>query len=361
MSLFEVKLRHLHFGFFSKFFLKIYFSSFFIVPLYHGFYFFLDVFSFYFFFFVSSFVKNIYFHSYLSLVLFFDLDLFISFYLSVLNSNNNTFFIQEHFTTMFLCIFWVFLMDLLFYRFVILASSRYFSSKSLNFVFDRHLFHSFFNLNFLFDFIFLMKSKIFYRHILSIFLNRLILFLLRYLRLITYIRLKLFNWYSVLFKYLNFLAGIFDNFVYFYFFSLFRRFFFNFLSCFFFFKYYYYFRFFFNFFDSFKGFFFSSRFLKSFFLVSYSFSKYYTIISSYGFRYFAYIVLLNLLSFDKVFYLPTRSLLKNPKYLELEEKLDPDNEVFWEFIMLLFWNFLKIFFLFLNLFLIIFLICIELL
>lgn len=194
MDLFEVKSCGLHFGFFSKLFLKIYFFTFFIVPLYHGFYFFLDVFSFYFFFFVSSFVKNIYFHSYLSLVLSFDLDLFVSFYLFVLNSNNNTYFSKEHYTTMFLCIFWVFLMDLLFYRFVILVHLKTFSFKFLDLCFDKFFFSFSFNLNFLFNFfIFFIKNKIFYKHMFSIFLNRLVLFLLRYFRLITYIRLKMLN------------------------------------------------------------------------------------------------------------------------------------------------------------------------
>ena len=173
-----------------------------------------------------------------------------------------------------LCIFWVFFMDLLFYRFIILVSFRYFLSKSLDFRFDRFSFSSFFNLNSLFDFFFfLKKSKGFFRYIFSVFLNRLILFLVRYLRLITYVRLKMYNWYAIFFKYFFFLSGIFENFVYFYFFFLLKRFFYFFLSGFFFFKYYFFFRFFFDLKKTFKDFFFSLGFLKPFFLVFYSFSK----------------------------------------------------------------------------------------
>src|ERR1051325_8055127 len=158
-----------------------------------------------------------------------------------------------------LCIFWVFFMDLLFYRFIILVSFRYFLSKSLDFRFDRFSFSSFFNLNSLFDFFFfLKKSKGFFRYIFSVFLNRLILFLVRYLRLITYVRLKMYNWYAIFFKYFFFFSGIFENFVFllffcffcnfffFYFFFLLKRFFSFFLNGFFFFKYYFFFRFFFD-------------------------------------------------------------------------------------------------------------------
>src|ERR1041384_4107549 len=139
-----------------------------------------------------------------------------------------------------LCIFWVFFMDLLFYRFIILVSFRYFLSKSLDFRFDRFSFSSFFNLNSLFDFFFfLKKSKGFFRYIFSVFLNRLILFLVRYLRLITYVRLKMYNWYAIFFKYFFFFFGFFLIFFFFFFF-FFKKFFFFFLKCFFFFKYYFF-------------------------------------------------------------------------------------------------------------------------
>jgi len=60
----------------------------------------------------------------------------------------------------------------------------------------------------------------------------------------------------------------------------------------------------------------------------YSFFRDLTVSLTYAFSYFSYVVLLNYLSLDKIFYLPVKALLRPPKILELEEKLNPDNQVF---------------------------------
>ena len=106
-------------------------------------------------------------------------------------------------------------------------------------------------------------------------------------------------------------------------------------------KYIYFFKFFYETFYFFKEFFFISKFLKSFFFIFYNFRKKVNL-SVYVFSYFAYVTLLNYLNFDKVFYLPYKVWLKPPKYLELEERLNPDNQVYWEFNYSFFLSFFKV-------------------